>query len=110
MKRDLKSIKKNKLPSMNAEDFKNMAKNPDPSMLNDFDPNLVANVQDTVGRYSQKSESELFEELKRVTGEQKRAGKLNNADIENAAAKLAPMLTPEQQRKMRSILQRLNQD
>jgi hypothetical protein len=107
LKRDLKGLKNNKDRGMSQKDLEDMMRNPKPDMINNFDPNLVSNVQDAVSHYSKKSEGELFDELKKMTGEQKKAGKLSNADIENTAARIAPMLTAEQQKKMQSILKKL---
>lgn len=109
MKRDLKGMKNNKARNMNPKELENMARNPDPSMIKDFDPDLVSSVQDAVNHYSQKSEGELFDELKKMTDDQKRQGKLSSTDIENAAARIAPMLTAEQQKKMQSILRKLTE-
>jgi len=97
LKRDLKSMRRD-LPKSRDELQKTMAQ---------ADPHTVSNIQKTIDAYSGKSDAELMGELKRMTGAQLRDGSLTPEGMDTVAAKLAPMLTPEQQRRMQQVLRQL---
>ncbi len=67
-------------------------------------PENFAGMEQMVQQYQTKSEGELMEELRRITGQQRADGSLDSNQMRNMAAKLAPMLTPEQQKRMDEIL------
>ena len=54
-----------------------------------------------------KSEAELMRELKRMTGEQMHKGQLTHEGMDAMAAKIAPMLTEQQRRRMQEVLRQL---
>ncbi|MBE6032629.1 MAG: hypothetical protein E7224_05495 [Clostridiales bacterium] len=95
MKRDLKN-------SLNREKEQNPPRS-GPLKPEDIDPRSMENLQDTVAHYSQKSESELFMDLKRF----QEAGVMEPAALYDVAKRIAPMLDPMQQQRLRSILREL---
>ena len=97
MKRDLKSMRRD-VPKNSDEMQK---------LISQADPRTVNNIQRTIDTYSGRSDAELMGELKRMTGAQMRDGSLTPDGMDAVAAKLAPMLTPEQQRRMQQVLRQL---
>ena len=97
MKRDLKSMRR-ELPNNKDEAQK---------ILSQADPRTVNSIQQTIDAYAGKSETELMGELRRMTDAQLRSGSLTPNGMDAMAAKLAPMLTPEQQRRMQQVLRQL---
>lgn len=97
MKRDLKSM--NHSASFTPEEMRTLAGQADPAMIN--------SVQKTIDAYSGKSESELMNELKRITGAQMNAGQLTPEGMDAVAQKLSPMLTPQQRARMQAVLRQL---
>ena len=78
-------------------------------MAQEADPAAVHGVQEAVEHYSQKSESELYGDLKRMTSAQMQSGELTPEGMDAVAARLAPMLTPEQRQRMQALLSQLKQ-
>ena len=97
MKRDLKSMRR-ELPNNKDEAQK---------ILSQADPRTVNSIQQTIDAYSGKSETELMGELRRMTDAQLHSGSLTPNGMDAMAAKLAPMLTPEQQQRMQQVLRQL---
>lgn len=97
MKRDLKSMRR-ELPNNKDEAQK---------ILSQADPRTVNSIQQTIDAYAGKSETELMGELRRMTDAQLRSGSLTPNGMDAMVAKLAPMLTPEQQRRMQQVLRQL---
>ena len=91
MKRTLRTSK----PIPNMEEMKKAAEQVDPSML--------GNVQNVVDKYGGKSEAELMQELAAA----KQSGLIDPAALASVAGRIAPMLTPEQQQRLQSVLKQL---
>ena len=68
-----------------------------------LDQGTLGNIQDAVNHYSGKSDSELLSELKNA----RNGGAFNAAELENVAQRIAPMLSPEQQQRLFSVMQQL---
>lgn len=98
MKRTLKGSKTGgnaQKPPMDYEQAARMAQN--------LDQETMGNIQDTVNRYSGKSQGELLQELKNY----KNSGMMDERELNNVAQKLMPMLTPEQQRRLFDVMGQL---
>ena len=91
MKRTLRTSK----PMPNMEEMKKAAEQVDPSML--------GNVQNVVDKYGGKSEAELMQELSAA----KQSGLIDPTALASVAGRIAPMLTPEQQQRLQSVLKQL---
>ncbi len=71
-------------------------------------PKQEANQQalrETVEHYGKKSKAELFDELKRITGE---TG-MDARHMDALAQQIAPMLSKEQQQRMYEVVEKLRQ-
>ncbi len=68
-----------------------------------MDPNMLGNVQTVVDKYANKSEAELMQELTSA----KQSGLIDPAALASVAGRIAPMLTPEQQQRLQSVLNQL---
>lgn len=91
MKRTLRT--NNPMPDIN--EVKKTAQQMDPSML--------GNVQNVVDKYAGKSEEELMQELAAA----KQSGLIDPAALASVAGRIAPMLTPQQQQRLQSVLNQL---
>ena len=91
MKRTLRTSK----PMPNMEEMKKAAEQ--------VDPNMLGNVQNVVDKYGGKSEAELMQELSAA----KQSGLIDPAALASVAGHIAPMLTPEQQQRLQSVLKQL---
>ena len=65
------------------------------------------NVQDTISKLSQKSETELYGELFDLAAKGKADGSLDESALRNFESTVAPYLTAEQQNKLQEILEKL---
>lgn len=72
-------------------------------MLGQMDPNILGSMQNAVEHYSGKSDNELLQELRQYRA----AGAFDDKALQDVAARLAPMLTPEQQQRLFSVMQQL---
>lgn len=72
-------------------------------MLGQMDPNTLGSMQNAVEHYSGKSDNELLQELRQYRA----AGAFDDKALQDVAARLAPMLTPEQQQRLFSVMQQL---
>ena len=97
LKRDLKSMKRG--TSLDQREMQKLAAEADPHMVN--------GMQKTIDAYSGKSDAELMRELRRMTGEQMSRGQLTPEGMDAMAAKIAPMLTEQQRRRMQEVLRQL---
>ena len=68
-----------------------------------IDPNMLGNVQNVVDKYAGKSEEELMRELAAA----KQSGLIYPAALASVAGRIAPMLTPQQQQRLQSVLNQL---
>lgn len=91
MKRTLRTSK----PIPNMDEMKKAAEQ--------ADPNLISNVQNVVDKYSGKSETELIQELTAA----KQSGLIDPEALQSVAGRIAPMLTPDQQQRLQSVLKQL---
>ena len=91
MKRTLRTSK----PMPNMDEMKKAAEQ--------IDPNMLGNVQNVVDKYGGKSEAELMQELSAA----KQSGLIDPAALASVAGRIAPMLTPEQQQRLQSVLKQL---
>ncbi|MGI6161441.1 MAG: hypothetical protein ACOYJD_05355 [Christensenellales bacterium] len=64
-------------------------------------------IKETISMYSGKTQEELFDELTRVTKEQKESGALDDGQIKQMADKISAMLSPEQREKLDEVMNRL---
>ncbi len=62
-------------------------------------------IRETVEHYGRKNKDELFDELKRVTGETE----MDAERMDALARQIAPMLSEEQRQRMREVLEKLKQ-
>lgn len=74
-----------------------------PETPGQIDPAMLGTVQSAVEHYSGKSERELMQELRQY----RNAGAFDDIALQDFAARLAPMLTPEQQQRLFSVMQQL---
>ena len=102
MARSIKDMKKNSQSKQSANQGIGMP--PDGFDNSKVTPELERDVNDLINRYSGKSDSELMNELKRVTSQQRQSGMLDTAQIDAAANSILPMLNAEQAQKLQSIL------
>ncbi|MBR5292036.1 MAG: hypothetical protein IKU32_03875 [Clostridia bacterium] len=91
MKRTLRNSK----PMPNMDEMKKAAEQIDPGML--------GNVQNVVDKYGNKSEAELMQELAAA----KQSGLIDPAALASVASRIAPMLSPDQQQRLQSVLKQL---
>jgi hypothetical protein len=78
--------------------------------INNFAAGDINRVNNVVNRYADKSDDAMLNDLMSMVSEQKRAGKLNNADLDNFARSAANMLTQEQKSKMLNLINVLKQN
>lgn len=93
MKRTLRTSKP--MTDMNMNEMKKAAEQ--------IDPNMLGNVQNVVDKYGNKSEAELMQELAAA----KQSGLIDPAALASVAGRIAPMLNPEQQQRLQSVLKQL---
>lgn len=98
MKRDIRDFAKGKNTPFDPE----MQKAAQAAMGGES-PSSMDNIQEAVNHYGNKSEGELMEELLRARG----AGAIDDASLIQVAAKIAPMLSPDQQRKLDGVMRKL---
>lgn len=108
MKRDIRDFAKGKNtpfdPEMQKAAQAAMGGESPSSMDNvSMDNVSMDNIQEAVNHYGNKSEGELMEELLRARG----AGAIDDASLIQVAAKIAPMLSPDQQRKLDGVMRKL---
>ena len=72
---------------------------------NSADPEQLKSMEDAMNYYGGKSEGELMEELMRG----KSSGMIDEAKLNDVAARIAPMLTPEQLSRLSAVMERLRQ-
>lgn len=94
--RDLKGFGKKEAQGPNYESMAQDA-------LNTADPQQLKNMEDAVSYYGGKSEGELMQELLRG----KSSGLIDEAQLNDVAARIAPMLTGEQLARLNAVLDRL---
>jgi hypothetical protein len=70
----------------------------------------INRVNNVVNSYAGKSDDAMLNDLMSMVSEQKRSGKLSNADLDNFALSAANMLTIEQKNKMLSLIEILKQN
>ncbi len=87
----------------NLRGMKNTGAIPDIVQAVDTNAPQVADMEQAVRHYQDKSEDELMSELRRMSG----SSDMNAAKMQQMAGMVAPMLTPEQQRRMQEILRSL---
>ena len=68
-------------------------------------PGDAEKIRSTVEQYSGKSEQELVGELKTARA----SGAIDPAQLQQVAARLMPMLNPEQRQRMESVLRSLEE-
>lgn len=68
-------------------------------------PQTFASPEDAINAYSRMSEEDLTSEMMRVAGQQKADGTFDPAELERLCATMSPMLTPEQNAKMRRLIE-----
>lgn len=62
---------------------------------------------DTINKYKDMSQQDLYDELLKQAGDLKAEGKLDPSSLEKLSATLAPMLSDEQQQLLSNIIERL---
>ncbi len=64
-------------------------------------------LEDMAAQFSGKSQQELMSELMRRSAQKKADGSLSSESLENFFKSAAPMLTPEQRRNMRKLIDQI---
>ncbi len=82
-------------------DYESMAQN----AMNAADAQQIKSMEEAMNYYGGKSEGELMEELMRG----KNSGMIDEAKLNEVAARIAPMLTPEQLSRLSAVMDRLRQ-
>lgn len=67
----------------------------------------MANIESMMNAYGGKSESELMDELRRMTERQKKDGSFDASAMQKTAESIMPMLTSEQRQKLIGIMNML---
>lgn len=70
-------------------------------------PQNFATPEEAINAYSKMSEEDLTSEMMRVASAQKADGTFNARELERMCASISPMLTPEQQAKMRRLIEEI---
>lgn len=105
MSKSLKTIANEKRGGASAPSVEDAgAKLNDVQGVND---DMCADMNTLLGKYGNKSESELMNELKTVTSQQKRDGTYDGAAMREAMQRIMPMLNDEQKKKLQSITNQL---
>ena len=97
MKRDLRGYGRGE----QRPNYESMAQN----AMNSADPEQLKSMEDAMNYYGGRSEGELMEELMRG----KSSGMIDEAKLNDVAARIAPMLTPEQLSRLSAVMERLRQ-
>lgn len=97
MKKDLRGYGRGE----QRPNYESMAQN----AMNSADPEQLKSMEDAMNYYGGKSEGELMEELMRG----KSSGMIDEAKLNDVAARIAPMLTPEQLSRLSAVMERLRQ-
>ena len=92
MKRDLRGYGRGE----QRPNYESMAQN----AMNSADPEQLKSMEDAMNYYG-----ELMEELMRG----KSSGMIDEAKLNDVAARIAPMLTPEQLSRLSAVMERLRQ-
>lgn len=87
-----KNFKEKDVRSMRRED------------LNDEEKGEYDRLKKAASQYQNMNEDQLLNELMRRVEAGKKDGSLSNADIDRFAAQAAPMLTPEQRKKLDALI------
>ena len=66
------------------------------------------NIKNIYNKYKDKSEGELMGELYNVVNKQKENGTFDLQSLQNSLQKISPLLSSEQNEKIKDILQKLN--
>lgn len=103
MKRDIRDFAKGKNTPFDPEMQKAAQAAMGGESPSSMDNVSMDNIQEAVNHYGNKSEGELMEELLRARG----AGAIDDASLIQVAAKIAPMLSPDQQRKLDGVMRKL---
>ena len=93
MKRDLRGYGRGE----QRPNYESMAQN----AINSADPEQLKSMEDAMNYYG----GELMEELMRG----KSSGMIDEAKLNDVAARIAPMLTPEQLSRLSAVMERLRQ-
>lgn len=94
---------------MNKPDLKSLKNNPEQlqKAVEGVDPAAMRQVQQAVQRYEGKDEESLMEELAGVAAQERLRGNLSDERMDSIVNMIAPMLSAEQQQKMRAITEQL---
>lgn len=104
-KKDLRQIKKEKNAARcSKEELHEAAKklNMDESRIED---GTVKSLEDTITQYENKSEDELMGDLGRMINEGRKDGSFTDDMLEGFIQNVAPMMDPEQKKKLESLAQ-----
>lgn len=66
------------------------------------------NYSDLINKYANKTKQELFEELIRITKEQKEKGNLSNSQLVNIYNTMLPMLNETEKQNLKNLIDTLN--
>lgn len=100
-KKDLRQMKAKKA-GLNKEELKVAAEKAKIDIENIKDENLQS-YEETIEKYSQKSEEELMSDLERMIGEGRRDGTFSEEMLESFVKNVSPMMDEEQRKKLESI-------
>lgn len=108
MPRDLRSFKNVKINDMNNnEGKKKIKKQVDNIDFNSRQKEQVERLKEDLYDYKDKSDREIYDEVKRMARENKEKGTLDNKKLNEFANSVAPMLNDDQKQRLNSILKQL---
>ncbi|MBR3298783.1 MAG: hypothetical protein IKI64_06205 [Clostridia bacterium] len=103
MARNLKAYRKNERSEKGEDQIRNEAQ-AGSAQLSGAD---MANIESMMNAYGGKSETELMDELRRMTERQKKDGSFDASAMQKTADSIMPMLTSEQRQKLIGIMNML---
>lgn len=101
-KRDLRSFKKGKGPSLSKNDVKAAAKKANINIGN-VDDNEIRSLEETISEYENKSEGELMSDLDRMISEGRKNGTFTDDMLDSFMKNVAPMMDSAQRKKLENI-------
>ena len=103
MARNLKAYRKNERSEKGEDQIRNEAQ-AGSAQLSGAN---MANIESMMNAYGGKSETELMDELRRMTERQKKDGSFDASAMQKTADSIMPMLTSEQRQKLIGIMNML---
>lgn len=92
---------------MDIRDFYKSTQEKEQNFNSNTDNSNFNEYTDTINRYKDMSQQDLYSELLKQASNLKAEGKLDPASLEKLSSTLAPMLNEEQQQLLSNIIERL---